>query len=90
MLEQKVWCIVKKEDVPNNKCLVGCRWIFEICKDGQYQARIVTQGYTQVPGIDFNFHHAPIVQDVTFHILLILSYTNKNWIALQIDIRTSF
>ena len=90
MFEQKVWRIVKKHNIPNGKRIVGCKWVFDIRKDGEYRARVVAQGFMQVPGIDFKFHHAPVTQDITFHIMLIVWYIKQNWIALQIDIRTAF
>ena len=81
---------IKVGDVPKNKRLVGSRWVFECRKDGQFRARVVAQGFTQIPGVDFKFSHAPIINNITFHILLLEWFINKNWIALQIDIWTAF
>ena len=88
--QREVFKTVKIKDVPKNKRLIGSRWVFERRKDGQFRARIVAQGFTQVPGIDFKYSHAPVINDVTFHLLLIEWFVNSDWVALQIDIRTAF
>ena len=35
-----------------------------------YQECLVACGYSQVPGVDFSENYSPVVNDVTFHILL--------------------
>jgi hypothetical protein len=34
------WRKIKKDDVPPNKRLIGCKWIFRKKKDGRYRARL--------------------------------------------------
>ena len=68
----------KNSDVPKNKRLIGSRWVFEHRKDRQFRARIVAQGFTQIPGNYFKYSHAPVINDVTFHLLLIEWYINSH------------
>ena len=79
--QREVFKRVKISDVPKNKRLIGSRWVFERRKDGQFRARIVAQGFTQVPGIDFKYSHAPVINNVTFHLLLIEWFVNENWVT---------
>ena len=46
-------------------------------------------GYSQIPGVDFQKSYAPIVNDVTFRILLVTMLT-WNLIGKVIDIETAF
>ena len=61
MENKKVWKILHKMDVPNDRRLIGCKWIFKIKRDGRYSARLVALGYSQVPGVDFTDNFAPMV-----------------------------
>src|SRR5210317_668305 len=47
--QHEVYETIKISDVPQNKRLVGSRWVFERRKDGQFRARVVAQGFTQIP-----------------------------------------
>jgi Reverse transcriptase (RNA-dependent DNA polymerase) len=72
MDNKKVWEIINKEDVPEGRRTFKCKWIFKIKKNDIYQARLVACGYNQTPGIDFNEGFAPVINDVSFHIILIV------------------
>lgn len=55
MEENKTWSVVP---LPSGRKSVGCKWIFKIKynADGsieRYKARLVAQGFTQQPGLDF-------------------------------------
>ena len=50
----------------------------------------MAQGFTQILGVDFKFSHAPVINDIMFHLLLLEWFINENWIALQFNIRTAF
>ena len=49
MENKNVWKNIHKMDVPNDRRLIGCKWVFKIKKDGTYRARLVALGYSQVP-----------------------------------------
>ena len=38
---------------PKDCKMIKCRWIYVLKSDGQYKAKLVTKGYTQVHGIDY-------------------------------------
>jgi Reverse transcriptase (RNA-dependent DNA polymerase) len=45
--------------------------IFNIKRNGIFQARLVACGYSQITGIDFNESFAPVINDASFRIILI-------------------
>jgi Reverse transcriptase (RNA-dependent DNA polymerase) len=57
--------------------------------DGRYRSRTVVKGFSQVPGKDFQENHAPVVNDVPFHLVLALKVLSKLE-AGQFDIETAF
>ena len=46
--------------------------IFKIKQNGIFRARFVACGYSQVPGVDVNKSFAPVINDVSFRIMLIV------------------
>ena len=40
-------------------------------RDGRFRARLVACGYSQVPGVDFVESYAPVINDVTWRILIV-------------------
>ena len=66
MLDMGVWRHVKRNDRPNDRRLVGCRWVFKVKRNGVYRARFVAKGFSQIPGVDFTDNYSPVVNDVTF------------------------
>ena len=70
MLDMGVWRHVKREDHPNDHRLVGCRWVFKVERNGVYHARLVAKGFSQIPGMDFTDNYSPVVNDVTFRVVV--------------------
>ena len=70
MIAMGVWRKVGKEDVPEGRRLVGCKWVFKIKRNGVYRARLVAKGFSQIPGVDFTESFSPVVNDVTFRVVL--------------------
>jgi hypothetical protein len=71
MKRRNVWKKIKQKNMPNRRCCVKCKWLFKIKRNGVFRARLVAYGYSQIPGVDFTDHYAPVVNDVTYHILLV-------------------
>jgi len=61
------WTLVPR---PQSHNVVGCRWIFKVkpCSDGsteRHKARLVAQGFSQVPSLDFGDTFSPVVRPAT-------------------------
>jgi hypothetical protein len=61
---------MKKEDIPQDRRTIKCKWIFKIKRNGVFRARLVACGYSQIPGVNFNESFAPVVNDASFRIIL--------------------
>jgi len=69
--------------------LVKCKWVFEIKRDGKFHARLVACGYSQISGVDYHQVFSPVVNDVTFRIMLIAKMIMK-LDSYQFDVETAF
>ena len=74
--------------VPENRRLIGTKWVFRIKNDGRHRSRLCATGYTQVAGVDFQENYAPVVNDVTFRIVMAMLLENE-WEAEIVDVETA-
>ena len=70
MLDIGVYRNVKRSDHRNDHRLVGCRWVFQVKRNGVYHARLVAKGFSQIPGVDFTGNYSPVVIDATFRVVV--------------------
>ena len=88
----QVWTLVEKPD--NNHNIIGTKWVFrnKQDEDGQLvhnKAGLVTQGYTQLKGMDYGETYAAVSRLESIRILL--AYANRHDITLyQMDIKSAF
>ncbi|GJZ97263.1 putative ribonuclease H-like domain-containing protein [Tanacetum coccineum] len=88
---QKVWTLV---DLPNSERPIGTKWVFRNKKDERgimikNKARLVSQGYTQEEGIDYDEVFAPVARIEA--IRLFLAYASfKDFMVYQMDVKSSF
>ena len=47
-----------------------CRWVFKVKRNGVYHARLVVKGFSQIPCMDFTDNYFPVVDDVTFRVVV--------------------
>ncbi|GJW33012.1 retrovirus-related pol polyprotein from transposon TNT 1-94 [Tanacetum coccineum] len=88
---QKVWTLV---DLPNGKRAIGTKWVYKNKKDKRVimiknKARLVTQGYTQEEGIDYDEVFASVARIEA--IRLFLAYASfKDFVVYQMDVKSAF
>lgn len=85
----ETWVLVNR---PDNKEVIGNRWVFRQKKDNEdrsiYKARLVARGFEQTFG-EFNQIHAPVAKLSTLRVLL--SITNNFGLFLeQLDVKNAF
>ena len=76
-VKQELFSTVLK---PVGRKVIGCKWVFKtkLDENGQvehYKAWLVAQGFSQIPGIDFDETFAPVTRHQTLRTLLALA----NW-----------
>ena len=67
----KVWRITTKDQVPADWRLLGTTWVFKVKKNGIVKARLVAQGFKQIPGIDFTDNFSSVISKTTFRAILV-------------------
>ena len=58
MVNREVWRKIDRAKIPENRRLIGNKWVFKIKRDGTYRARLVALGYSQIPGFDYTENFA--------------------------------
>ena len=89
MEEKQVWDIIEKKDVPTGMKIIGNIWVYAMKDDGRFRARTVAKGFSHIAGKDFHENFTPVVNDATFHLILVLKAL-MNSEAVQFDIETAF
>ena len=73
---------------PNCRCMKN-RWVFKIKCNSVYQACLITGGNSEVTGIDFLENLSPVVNDVTFHVLLLM-VLHFRYLLKIVNVETTF
>nr|GEZ10091.1 putative retrotransposon protein [Tanacetum cinerariifolium] len=91
MEDNEVWVLV---ELPPNGKTVGSKWLFKkkTDMDGNvhiYKARLMANGYTQTPGIDYEETFSPVVDIKAIRILIAIDayYDYEIW---QMNVKTAF
>ena len=82
------------EELLEGKKPIGCQWVYEFkqSKSGGppiYKACLVTQGFSQVPFVDYGATFVPVVKSVTIHFVTMYS-TLQGWHLQCVDAAQTF
>jgi len=91
LMTNNTWELVEH---PPDRNVVGCHWMYRLKQDTtskivHYKARLVTQGFTQAPGINYNDTFTPVTKLITNHIILALA-AHYDWEVHQMDIKNTY
>ena len=89
MIKRKVWRQTKTNKIPEDRRLIGSKWVFRKKRNGVFRARLVGLGYSQIPGVDHKDNFSPVVTDTTFRCVLVVALM-KEWEMEVVDIETAF
>ena len=89
IIDRGIWRKIDRKNIPDNRRLIGNKWVFKIKRDGTYRARLVALGYSQIPGVDYTDNFAPVAHDVSFRIALARMMVEK-LDSLVMDVETAF
>jgi hypothetical protein len=81
-------------NLPKGKKSIGVKWVFKtkLNPEGdieKYKARLVAQGFSHQPSIDYNETFAPIPRIDTVRMVLAIAAQNR-WIMHHMDAKSSF
>ena len=76
-------------DLPKGKKVFKNYWVFNIKPDGCYQSRLVTKGFSQVEGIDFDELFSPVVCYETVQLLLATTAL-ENLDIQSVNVKTAY
>jgi hypothetical protein len=84
----------KLEEAPEGVNVVGSKWVFKAKKDAagnvvRYKARLVAQGFSQVPGVDYFDTYAPVARLASIRTVLALAAEEDLELG-QIDIKGAY
>src|SRR3954463_4198483 len=77
------------EDLPMGREAVGNKWVYntKINPDGsiRHKARLVAQGFSQQPSLDYFDTYSPVMRMESLRVLLVIA-ANLDWEAEQMDV----
>ncbi len=81
-------------EAPPNSNGIGSLFVFRVKRNAegevtQYKERLVAQGYTQLPGLDFNEAFAPVAKLSSFRSMIALA-ARYGWKARQLDVKSAY
>ena len=88
MEKNHAWRVIKKNNVPENRRLLGAKWVLKVKKKGIFKAKLVAQGFSQIPGVYYKDSFSPVIYNATFRIILVM-WIKYKWEAEIIDIETA-
>lgn len=91
LMSKKTWSLVP---LPPGRQVVGSKWVYQHKTDSsgrivRFKARLVAQGYSQRPGIDFGEVFAPVAMQSTFRVLLTVA-GHKHLQVRHIDVKNAY
>jgi hypothetical protein len=77
-----------------DKKTIGCKWAYKVKHnvDGsmsKYKARLVTKGYAQTHGMDYEKTYTLITKMTTLRVIIVMA-TIKGWSLHQMDVKNVF
>ena len=89
--DNHIWDLVPP---PSNANIVGCRWLYRHKFDShgnldRYKGRLIAQGFSQQPGLDFDDTFSPVVKPATIRTVLSIA-VSRHWPIHQLDVKNAF
>ncbi len=80
--------------LPKDKKAIGCKWVYKVKHnaDGsmsRYKGRLVSKGYAQTYGIDYEETYSPIAKMTTVRAIITMAAA-KGWSLHQMDVKNAF
>lgn len=87
--ENKTWALI---DLPPGHRPIGLKWMYKLKHDEhgvaiRHKAQIVTKGYIQQPGIDYDVVFASVARMKS--VLMLLAIATQGWLVQHMDVKRS-
>ena len=91
LTDNHTWDLVPR---PSSANIVGCRWLYRHKFDSngnldRYKGRLVAQGFSEQPGLDFDDTFSPVVKPATIRTVLSIAVSCQ-WPIHQLDVKNAF
>ena len=91
LLDHDAWDIVRRPEGAN---VIGCKWVYAFKRNQfgeieKYKARLVAQGFRQIPGIDYGDTYSPVIRKKVVRILMAIA-VEKNWVIEHVDVNSAY
>jgi hypothetical protein len=85
------WDLVER---PKGANVVGSKWVYRIKKNAagqieKYRARLVAQGFSQIPGVDYFDTFAPVAKTTSTRVILTFA-ARYGWPVHQMDVKSAY
>ena len=89
--DNHTWSLV---ELPHGHRAIGLKWVYKVKRDEngaivKYKARLVTKGYVQQPGVDFEEVYAPVARLESVRLVLAVA-THFGWGVHHMDVKSAF
>ena len=81
--------LVPRPTVPPGQKVIGTKWIFKVKANQRYKARLVAQGWNQVPGQNCGSTFTPVCRLQSVRMVLAIA-AEMDWEVRQLDVKTAF
>jgi len=80
--------------LPEDKKAIGCKWVYKVKHNAngsmsRYKTRLVTKGYAQTYGIDYEETYSPVAKMTTVRTIIVMVAV-KRWSLHQMDVKNVF
>ena len=84
----------KLEEAPPGANIIGSKWVFKVKKDAagnifHYKARLVTQGFSQIRGVDYDDTYAPVAHLASSCVIIVMA-NHLDLELHQVDIKGAY
>ncbi len=82
------------EEAPPGANVIGLKWVFKAKKDAagniaRYKAQLVTQGFSQISGVDYDNTYTPVVKLASSHAIIMMA-NHLRLVLHQVDIKGTY